>query len=66
MARHLLERIQAERADPLPGWKVDELVAPTNLRLQAMLTQGVTNTVAIEQHFFDRAEENRSDYATGQ
>lgn len=66
MARHLLDRIQSERAEPLPDWKVDELITPTNLRLQTMLMHGVTNAAAIEHHFFDRAEENRSDYATGQ
>ncbi len=66
MARHLLDRIQAERATPLPAWKVDELIAPTNLRLQALLTHDVGSAAVVEQRFFDRAEENRSDYATGQ
>ncbi|MFA6230951.1 MAG: hypothetical protein WC617_12395 [Rhodanobacter sp.] len=66
MARHLLDRVQSERTDPLPDWKVDELVAPTNRRLQVLLAHGVTNAAAIEHYFFDRDEENRSDYATGQ
>jgi hypothetical protein len=66
MARHLLDRIQSERSEPLPYWKVEELVTPMNLRLQVLLERGVSNAVAIEQYFFDRAEENRNDYATGQ
>jgi hypothetical protein len=66
MARHLLDRVQSERADPLPDWKVEELIRPMNLRVQMLLARGVTNAAGIEQHLFDRSEENRNDYATGQ
>lgn len=66
MARHLLDRFQAERAQPAPDWKLDELVAPMSLRLQVLLANGVTTAAAIEHHFFDRSEDNRNDYATGQ
>jgi len=66
MARHLLDSFQLDRVDPLPPWKVEELVTPMNLRLQVLLARGITSAAAIEQHFFDRSEDHRNDYATGQ
>lgn len=66
MARHLMARFQAERAVAVSDWKLDELVAAMNLRLQVLIANGVTTTAAIEHHFFDRSEDNRNDYATGQ
>jgi hypothetical protein len=65
LPRHLLDRIDAGRAEPWPDWKTEEQVMPMTMLVQDLIAQGATNVPAIEQ-FFDRSEENRNDYATGQ
>lgn len=65
LPRHVLSNMQAARDTPLPAWKLEELVEPMSLAIAGLIEQGIDDVRSIETHF-DRSDEHRNDYATGQ
>lgn len=63
LARHLLNQMRAKNGGPLPHWKVEEQIVPTNLAVAALIERGVVEPRAIEEQLCSDGA-NRNDYAS--